>query len=146
MSLRHARWIVEVCNMASSTPFWIYTRTLQAVPQLCVARNLGVNISADSYNYAKARSVAAVTGARMTYLTRDGSIPEDLPDDAVIFPDYNLRGRGMPDPTAHHWWLGLPQSDRKRVCPTDFFGQSEAHRCGPCDRCLTPSPTQRCTP
>lgn len=161
---RHADWIVEVCRLADRVPFWIYTRTLSAVPVLSGAPNLAVNVSADADNWTEALAVARVHGARVCYLTthadhdwdaindprinskcmRCGALAIDgpaacvppLPEGSVIFPDYALRGRGLPDPTAAPWWQGLNPDQRRMMCPTDFFGQSEAHRCGPCRKCF----------
>lgn len=166
LNAEHARWIVEVCALAPQVPFWIYTRTLATVPRLSTAFNLAVNVSADVDNYADARAVAAANGARICYLTEtaehvwegfhenaprwcprcdryenqpdaDGAcIPRSLPPDSVIFPDYALRGRSLEVPTSAAWWQSLTAEQRKQVCPTDFFGQSEAHRCGPCTKCF----------
>ncbi len=142
-SERHAQWIGRVCTRAEKVPFWIYTRTLEVVPILAQVKNLAVNVSADKTNYARARRVAfeakrGVEGQtpRICYLTTDGTLPENLEPGSVIFPDYALRGRDLPDPTSAPWWQGLTQEQRVMVCPTDFFGQSEAHRCGPCRKCL----------
>jgi hypothetical protein len=63
-------------------------------------------------------------------------VPADLPPGSVVFPDYALRGRDLDEPTTAPWWQALSHEQRAMVCPTDFFGQSEAHRCGPCGKCL----------
>jgi hypothetical protein len=81
--------------------------------------------------------VAELYHARITYFSHDGTLPE-LPDGSIIFPNYSVRGRDLDKPTTHPWWQSLSPRERKMVCPTDFFGQSEAHRCGPCDKCLRP--------
>lgn len=135
MSVRHAWWITEVCKRAPEVSFWIYTRTLEAVGELTHARNLVVNVSADRDNYHTAWAVAGRAGARLVYLVSspDETIPSDV---EVIFPDYPLRGRSLLAPTEHPWWAALDQEGRRKVCPADFFGQSEAHRCGPCRKCL----------
>lgn len=138
MNANHAHWIAMVCRHAGQVPFWIYTRTTWAVGILQTADNLTINVSADAANYAEARLVAVNRGVRLTYLTRDGSLPADLPPDSVIFPDYSLRGRSLPVATDAPWWQGLTHDQRRSVCPADFFGQSEAHRCGPCAKCLVP--------
>ena len=39
-------------------------------------------------------------------------------------------------PTDAPWWQSLTPEQRRMVCPADFFGQSEKHRCGPCRKCL----------
>jgi hypothetical protein len=135
MSIDHAAWIAEVCDRAPAVQFWIYTRTLDAVGYLAGCKNLAVNVSADRENLSAARRVAQDYGVRLCYLSDDGHVPE-LPEGSVIFPDYPLRGRSMPSPTDHAWWKGLTQTQRAMVCPTDFFGQSEAHRCGPCRKCM----------
>lgn len=154
----HAVWIVNVCMLAPAVRFWIYTRTLDVVGTLRSANNLAVNVSADRDNYAEARRVALETGARLTYLVhaddanpRDPcavntekykgcqgctGVPRDLPLHSVIFPDYALRGRDLADPTTSPWWQSLTHEQRAMVCGTDFFGQSDHHRCGPCRKCL----------
>lgn len=136
---RHAQWIVDVVN-ASNVLNWIYTRSLELVPILTRAEKLVVNVSADSDNYYLARKVALENKTRICYLTRDGSIPSDLIyNDSVVFPDYNLRGRDLENPTESKWWQSLTLPERRSVCPADFFGQSEHHRCGPCNKCLKQS-------
>lgn len=133
LNVRHAEWIVEVCRLAEQVPFWIYTRTLEAVAMLMQADNLAVNVSADADNFQEARSIALTHGARVCYLTSDGSLPS-LPGGSVIFPDYGLRpGRNGGDAA---WWDALTHEQKSQVCPTDQFGQSEAHRCGPCRKCF----------
>lgn len=129
----HALWITEVCSLAPDVDFWIYTRTLDAVPTLIRAFNLAVNVSADSDNYADALAVARANGARVCYLTMNGELP-DLPDGSVIFPDYALRTRKPGDDATR--WQSLTPEQRRGVCPTDQFGQSEAHRCGPYRKCF----------
>lgn len=134
MSRRHAEWIVEVCRIASGVPFWIYTRTFEIVPILTRAENLRVNLSADATNFFRAQIVHRENpGTVLTYFTRTGEI---LSDADVVFPDYPLRGRALDDPTSAPWWRGLTADERRKVCPADFFGQSESARCGPCKRCL----------
>ena len=137
--ISHAHFIVEVCRRAPEVNFWIYTRTLQVVRTLTGAPNLAVNVSADKDNYAVAESMAHVAGARLCYLVSspDEVIPA-LPPRAVIFPDYPLRGRSLMFPIEHHWWKALSPHEARAVCPADFFGQSEQHRCGPCKKCLRP--------
>jgi hypothetical protein len=82
--------------------------------------------------------VAVANGARVTYLVDgEGRTPHYLPDGSVLFPDYALRGRHRRDPLEAWWWRGLSPRERTMVCPADYFGQSEAHRCGPCKKCLT---------
>lgn len=135
----HALWITRVCQRSPNVAHWIYTRTLHTVAALRCASNLAVNVSADRENYAQARHVADLFNARLTYLTTaPDDRPADLPADAVVFPDYPLRGRDLAEPTEHPWWQSLTHEERKQVCPADQFGQSEAHRCGPCSRCMVP--------
>lgn len=136
LSTHHAAWIVTVCKLAHAVDFWIYTRTLETVPILITAFNLAVNVSADADNYADARAIAVTHGARLCYLIQAGMPPADLPPGSVIFPDYALRGRDLPVPTDAPWWQSLTHEQRAMVCGTDFFGQSEAHRCGPCTKCF----------
>lgn len=144
--VQHACWIVAVCRAAPSVPFWIYTRTLSAVPTLVLAKNLAVNVSGDRDNYVDARDCAAQNSARLAYMATerdhaDGQafVPHDLPDGSVIFPDYPLRGRELAAPTSHAFWRGIDRKTRLQVCAADFFGQSEEHRCGPCAKCLKPT-------
>lgn len=139
----HAAWIVRVCLESPKVQHWIYTRTLHVVPALRFAPNLTVNVSADRDNYADARDCAIQNGARVAYMatpmeTMMSDVPHDLPPGSVVFPDYPLRGRDMPDPTSHPFWVAAPHRLRVMTCPADFFGQSEAHRCGPCDKCIKP--------
>lgn len=133
-SIRYARWIRDVCGWSPDVRHWIYTRTLGAVPTLTAARNLAVNVSADRDNYAEARRVADANGLRLCYLAT-GDVP-DLAADSVIFPDYPQRGRDLDDPKSLPWYRALTAEQRRMICPADFFGQSQHHRCGPCSRCL----------
>lgn len=165
----HARWIATVCAHSQNVRHWTYTRTLEAVRELVRVPNLTVNVSADRDNWDVARAVALRYGARIAYMAtphewRDGEssgericaacgvmdhsalpdppgpcVPADLPDGSVVFPDYPLRGRELADPTEHSYWREAPKRLRVMTCPADFFGQSEAHRCGPCDKCITPT-------
>jgi hypothetical protein len=136
MNADHAHWIANVAGHSPNVRHWIYTRSLWLVDILARPVNLVVNVSADVENYINAREAALTHGVRLCYLTRDGSFPDDLPEGSVIFPDYDLRGRDLTKPTDHLWWQGLSQEHKKMVCPADFFGQSEQHRCGPCTKCL----------
>jgi hypothetical protein len=132
----HARWIVEVCKLAPAVDFWIYTRTLAAVPSLVTAFNLAVNVSADADNFADAHAVALANGARICYLnsSADDVNLAVLPPGSVIFPDYQFRTRDASgDPT---WWNALAPEHKRMICPTDQWGQSEAARCGPCKKCF----------
>ncbi len=99
-SIRHAEWIAAVCGKASEVPFWIYTRTLEAVETLVQAKNLAVNVSADRDNYRLAAHSAEVNGARLCYLVSEPEeVIPNLPLGSVIFPDYPLRGRMLIEPT-----------------------------------------------
>lgn len=123
-----------------NVPHWIYTRTLGVVEMLAITSNLTVNVSADRDNYSKARAAALKHGVRLCYLaTSFRDFPTDLPPGSVVFPDYPLRGRSLPVATDAPWWQTLSHDQQKLVCPADFFGQSEAHRCGPCQKCLSPA-------
>ncbi len=128
MSIRHARWIVEVCSWAT-VPCWIYTRTLEAVPTLVQATTLVVNVSADGDNLERATETARRHGVRLCYMSSGGELPMYMRDGDVIFPDYELRGDSR-------WWTSLTQAQRRSICPADYFGQSEHHRCGPCRKCM----------
>lgn len=145
MNDRYARWIAAVARRSINIRQWIYTRSLDLVATLMEGPNLVVNISADSDNYKAARSMANNTGVRLCYLTKDGTVPGNMEEGETIFPDYNLRGRDMDKPTDHEWWKGLSQEYKKMVCPADFFGQSEHHRCGPCKKCLVKKKVQPIT-
>lgn len=138
LSMDHAYWIEDVCRRAPEVSFWIYTRTLAAVMVLKRAPNLAVNVSADRDNYEAARAEATRWDARLCYLVsaQDETVP-DLPSGSVLFPDYPLRGRSLLRPVEAPWWQVLDAEQRRQVCPADFFGQSEANRCGPCGKCLT---------
>lgn len=132
-STRHAEWIARVCQLAPETRFWIYTRTLHAVRVLAGLENLTVNVSADVDNYQDAAECARTFDLNLCYFMREG---DDLEDADVIFPDYPLRGRKLARPTDTAFWQALTKSERRRVCPADYFGQSEHIRCGPCKKCL----------
>lgn len=135
----HAYWIADVCKASPDVGHWIYTRTLDAVGVLRLAHNLAVNVSADLENYADAKRTADTFGARIAYMaTAPDDWPADLPRESIVFPDYPLRGRALLEPTEHPWWKSLTHAKRLQVCPADQFGQSEAHRCGPCNRCMVP--------
>ena len=136
-SFEYARWIALVCGISEEVQHWIYTRTLSAVPYLSRVRNLALNVSVDRHNLNRALETAKRWHARVCYLVSapDEIIP-DLPEGSVIFPDYPLRGRSLPIATEHAWWQALTIEQKRMVCPADFFGQSEQHRCGPCSKCL----------
>jgi hypothetical protein len=132
----HAAWIVKVCEIARDVPMWIYTRTLAAVPTLVRAQNLAVNVSADRDNWILASTTARRWNARVCYMVTEGEPLPPLEPGDVIFPDYPLRGRYLAEPTRALWWLGLTHEQRRATCPADMWGQSEHHRCGPCNKCM----------
>lgn len=131
----YARFIREVCLLAPKVPFWIYTRSFPYLEQIHDVPNLEINLSADMFNYDSARVAQQQYGSRICYMTVGGEVPR-LPKGSVVFPSHQLRGRDLSDPTEAAWWRGLSKSQRRMVCPPDFFGQSEKMRCGPCRKCL----------
>lgn len=134
-SVDHAHWVAQVSRHAN-VPCWLYTRSFNLIPTY--PPNLVINLSADRDNYHEALEVHKDTGLRICYLVDDsGHVPEDLPEGSVLFPDYAIRGRDLPDPMKVPWWRGLTHSQRRKVCPADFFGQAKSRRCGPCKKCLT---------
>ncbi len=144
-SEQYAEWIGDVVFFSQSVRHWIYTRSFEHLgPLLCAPKltNLTINLSCDRDNYERARETreryAGVKNLRLCYLTIDGSFPANLPPGSVIFPDYSLRGRQLDEPTSAPWWQGLSTDARKKVCPADFFGQSESIRCGVCTKCIDP--------
>ncbi|HLL28609.1 MAG TPA: hypothetical protein VKT73_13275 [Xanthobacteraceae bacterium] len=137
-SLEYAYWIAQVVGFSTTVDHWIYTRSFDFIgPLVAMSRqrggNLAINLSCDSENYFKALRLANEFKLRLCYLTRDGRVPENLPDGSVIFPDYNLRG-GTAEGAA--WFANLPAHYKSFVCPVDFHGKSDRRRCGPCDRCM----------
>jgi hypothetical protein len=136
ISKQHAEWIVKITEASPKVLHWIYTRSFEVVPILVTSKNLSVNISADSENYTLAKQISQNNNVRICYFTPDGNIPNDLNTQSVIFPDYNFRGRDPLITTGTEWFNSLSPVERKMVCPADFFGQSENHRCGPCKKCL----------
>lgn len=154
-SQNYAIWIADVCGESPTVAHWIYTRSFAYVPHLVEAStlrggNLAVNLSCDADNYAVARRTAWLFGnippdddeaedesLRLCYLTVDGTVPADLPEGSVIFPDYRLRPRQFKTLAESEWWQGLAPAQRAMVCPVDAHGKGEKNRCGPCDRCLT---------
>lgn len=138
ISEKHAFFIGEVCRQTPFVPFWIYTRSFAYLSPLLHPRpeNLIINLSADKDNYQQATLFHKNFGLVICYMTVEGEVPSDLPDDSVIFPSYELRGRDMSKPKDASWWRSLNQQQRKMVCLPDFFGQNEKLRCGPCKKCL----------
>ncbi len=136
MSPLHADFIAAVCGLSPDVNHWIYTRTFDCIDWLADVRNLTLNISVDADNYRIGKYWGEKYDLRLCYLTHDGTVPTDLPSGSVIFPDYPVRGRDLPDPKQSEWWQSLTLDQKKMVCPPDFFGQSETNRCGPCRKCL----------
>lgn len=135
-SIVYAEFIRMVCEMSSGVNQYIYTRSFKYVEPLLDLSNLVINLSADRDNFEEALALHKKFGLRICYLTVNGKVPENLPDGSVIFPAHGLRGRNLPKPTEAPWWQSLTICQRKKVCPPDFFGQSESLRCGPCRKCL----------
>ena len=117
MHRRHAEWIAEVCDQASATAFWIYTKTFEVVDVLAGLPNLVVNLSGDAHNWSRCLAThKAFPTTRAVYMTQGEPLPSDLPSDAVIFPDHIVRGRALPDSRARHGgagrgaaWQGIPR-------------------------------------
>lgn len=139
-SLDYAKFISKVCKLSPGVLHWVYTRSFKYINPILGVHNLVVNISADKDNYEKALETARKHNLRICYFSDNGELPEDLPDNSVIFPGYSLRGRELESPEKHPWWLGLDARLRKMVCPVDFYGQSEKRRCGKCVRCMRSFP------
>lgn len=137
-SLEYAYFISLVCELIPEIPFWIYTRSFKYLEPLYGIKNLMVNLSADVDNFTEAIKFHKTYDFRICYLTVDGSLPDVLPDNSVIFPAHNLRGQYLDKPFESSWWQSLTLDQRKIVCPADFFGQSPSRRCGPCQKCLQP--------
>lgn len=137
-SAEYAVWISHVVKASTSVRHWIYTRSFQWVHHFQANANLTVNLSSDTDNYDAAMLAAVAYGYRICHMTVDGAIPT-LPNDSVIFPSYDLRGRDLDNPLDAPWWGTLTPAQKRQVCPPDFFGQSESSRCGPCSKCIKPS-------
>lgn len=153
-SLEYAEFIADVCRESAAVEHWIYTRSFEFLGPLIGAAtinggNLAVNLSCDRDNYVEARRVRTMREyigepskwkasplLRLCYLTLDGTVPSDLTEDDVIFPDYKLRPKNVATLAESEWWQSLPKSYRGLVCPVDAHGKAENRRCGPCDRCI----------
>jgi hypothetical protein len=134
-SADYAHWIAMVCRRSPKVNHWIYTRSFEFVPILVQAENLSVNISADRDNIMAAGQTAARYGLRLCYMTTsatDSVTKGTFRAGDVLFPDYSLR-RDM------GWFRSLTSTQRKAICPVDFFGKSRSIRCGVCKKCLTPN-------
>lgn len=138
-SEEYAHWIAQVCEYSMGVRHWIYTRSFLYVPALVTAPNLTVNLSADRDNYLEAwRARRANPGTRVCYMTSDGWVPPKLLEYGdVIFPDYGLRDGTE---AGRAWFAALPPEHKQMTCPVDYAGKSEERRCGPCPRCLFPTP------
>lgn len=150
-SLEYARFIAYVVRESAPVLNWIYTRSfdfLIPLVRVCtqLGGNLALNLSCDADNYEAA--IKASTrhfyipdeddmAFRLCYLTVDGTVPSNLPEGSVIFPDYNIRPRQYPTLADSPWWQTLTPEQRRQVCPVDAHGKSEKNRCGSCTRCMT---------
>jgi hypothetical protein len=136
----HAFWIAEVAEYSPTVTHWIYTRTFEYAWRLHGIPNLTLNLSADAENYRAASAFQrSYPGSRICYLSHDGEVPGSLPVDSVVFPDYAYRGIGdtpadKRDGSA--FYQQLTSSQRRGLCPVDFYGKSEQNRCGPCSKCI----------
>lgn len=111
-SMSYACFIRDVCLFSEGVSHWIYTRSFEYIMPLICAKNLVINLSVDEDNWAQAAKFAHDYKLRPCYLTLDGKVPAELPDNSVIFPSYELRAR-------------------------DSI-QSDKFRCGVCKKCLKP--------
>jgi len=128
----YAGWIGAVAARSPLVLHWIYTRSLDYVPELIHPPNLIVNISADKDNEPAARAIANRHGLRVCYLsTAEDDLPRDPAPGDVLFPDYSLRGN-------QPWLDSLDIDVRRGICPVDFYGKSNSIRCGVCRKCLRP--------
>lgn len=141
-SMQYAEWLADLCREAPTVRFWIYSRSLDYLAPLAAVGtkrggNLSLNISCDKDNIEAAREAASIHDGRLCYLTTDGEVPDHLPDDSVLFPDYPLR-MGAKNFAESAWWQSLSKFQRGLVCQVDLQGKSESVRCGleHCDRCL----------
>lgn len=132
-SEEYAEFVKVVCLLSPGVNHWIYTRSFDLLHILVDVDNLVINLSVDQDNYDAGRDAALIDGLRLCYLTKDGSVPPDLDDGDVIFPDYSLRKHEDGD---REWFEALPPRFKAMVCPVDYHGKSERRRCGPCNRCL----------
>lgn len=150
----YAAWIADVCSESPTVDHWIYTRSFDAnimaeLTRVSIPRggNLALNLSCDKDNYDRAFATAQAYGGehngvwqalRLCYLVEknDPRIPADLPQDSVIFPDYDLRPKSLENPQDMGFWKALTMEQRTMLCPVDSYGKSEKIRCGPCVRCL----------
>lgn len=139
----YAKFIRGVAMRSVTVEQWIYTRSFEHVGPLMFVPNLQVMLSCDAENYDKAykewiRAERIKPGTfRLAYLSTDiGDAPSNLPVGSILFPDYPFRGQDLDSPLESAWWCALSNSQRKMVCPVDFFGKSEETRCGICRKCF----------
>ncbi|MBI5005312.1 MAG: hypothetical protein HZC03_01780 [Candidatus Lloydbacteria bacterium] len=135
-SIEYAWFIRGVVYKTSSIRHWLYTRSFLFSETLYGLSNLVVNLSADRDNFDEALACHNKFGFRICFMVTEGDTIPDLPEGSVIFPSHELRGRDLESPTDAVWWKSLSLKQKRMVCPPDFFGQSEALRCGPCNKCL----------
>jgi hypothetical protein len=144
-SKSYAAFIATVALGSPSVRHWIYTRSFPYAAPLLRIPNLALNFSADRDNYWLAVRYREIYGgaARICYLTTDGSVPTDLPEGSVVFPDYGLRERDLAPAVARGestWYQSLTPQQRAGLCPVDFYGKDERRRCSPpgggaCSKC-----------
>lgn len=137
-SIEYAWFIRGVVRKTFGIRHWLYTRSFHFSETLHGLSNLAVNLSADRDNFDDALVCHDKFGFRICYMATDGDRIPNLPEGSVIFPSHELRGRDLEHPFDAVWWKALTREQRRMVCPPDFFGQSEALRCGPCGKCLFP--------
>lgn len=148
----YAWWVARVVELSPDVRHWIYTRSHVLTAAFVGLKNIAVNYSVDRDNYRAALPYAAAHAAhgqpvRLCYMvTNDGHVPDDLPPDSVLFPDYSLRGARGASPAEQRrtspWWQSLTGAQRRMTCPVDFYGKGEGTRCGPCSRCIKPAKGQ----
>lgn len=135
-SVEYAWFIRGVVLKTPGIRYWIYTRSFHFSEVLSGLPNIAVNLSADRDNFERALTCRNQFGFRICFMVTEGDTIPDLPEGSVIFPSHELRGRELENPLDAPWWKALTRKQRRMVCPPDFFGQSEALRCGPCNKCL----------
>lgn len=151
-SPEYAAWIARVVFRTPEVTHWIYTRSFPLLAPLLPysaerGGNLAINLSADRDNYWLARRTANEHGLRVCYLTSDGTVPDDLREGDVVFPDYGLRERDLSPAVARGesvWYQSLGPVATAGLCPADFYGKSERRRCSPpggggCSKCTVSS-------
>ena len=135
-SIEYGWFIRGVVQKTYQIRHWIYTRSFSFSEILHGLPNIVVNLSADRDNFNEALACHDKFGFCLCFMVTEGDTIPDLPEGSVIFPSHELRGRDLESPLDVPWWKSLTLKQRRMVCPPDFFGQSEALRCGPCKKCL----------